>query len=108
MPNPVREIKNCKMQLLCKKNHQVKGLHLKLDHAHLQNLRNEKFTKPIWASCGYYLQELLNSLHERYEDWLMKKSKFGVPAQVVVSSGIISEWKSECLFLKNLVLLKVV
>lgn len=31
--------------------------------------------------------ELLNSLHERYEDWLMKKSKFGVPAQVVVVDG---------------------
>lgn len=31
--------------------------------------------------------ELLNSLHERYEDWLMKKSKFGVPAQVLVVDG---------------------
>ena len=30
LPNPVREIKNCKMQVLCNKNHQVKGLHLKL------------------------------------------------------------------------------
>ena len=38
----------------------------------------------------------------------MEKSKFGVPAQVLVSSGIISEWKSECLFLKKLVLVKVV
>ncbi|KAK2548135.1 Thymidine kinase 2 [Acropora cervicornis] len=31
--------------------------------------------------------ELLNSLHERYEDWLIKKSKFGVPAQVLVVDG---------------------
>lgn len=31
--------------------------------------------------------ELLNSLHERYEDWLVKKSKFHVPAPVVVVDG---------------------
>lgn len=32
-----------------------------------------------------FLKELLNSLHERYEEWLIKKSKFHVPAPVVVS-----------------------
>lgn len=32
-----------------------------------------------------FLKELLDSLHERYEEWLTKKSKFHVPAPVVVS-----------------------
>lgn len=32
-----------------------------------------------------FLKELLDSLHERYEEWLIKKSKFHVPAPVVVS-----------------------
>lgn len=32
-----------------------------------------------------FLKELLNSLHERYEEWLIKKTKFHVPAPVVVS-----------------------
>lgn len=31
--------------------------------------------------------ELLNSLHERYEEWLIKKDKFHVPAPVVVVDG---------------------
>ncbi|KAL9974619.1 hypothetical protein ACROYT_G011677 [Oculina patagonica] len=31
--------------------------------------------------------ELLNSLHDRYEEWLIKKSKFSVPAPVVVVDG---------------------
>lgn len=31
--------------------------------------------------------ELLNSLHERYEEWLVKKSKFSLPAPVVVVDG---------------------
>ena len=32
-----------------------------------------------------FLKELLDSLHERYEEWLIKKSKFHIPAPVVVS-----------------------
>ena len=32
-----------------------------------------------------FLKELLDSLHERYEEWLIKKTKFHVPAPVVVS-----------------------
>ena len=32
-----------------------------------------------------FLKELLDSLHERYEEWLIKKSKFHVPTPVVVS-----------------------
>lgn len=32
-------------------------------------------------------QDLLNSLHEKYEDWLIKKSKVDVPAPVVVVDG---------------------
>ncbi|XP_020607430.1 thymidine kinase 2, mitochondrial-like [Orbicella faveolata] len=31
--------------------------------------------------------ELLNSLHERYEEWLIKKDKFYIPAPVVVVDG---------------------
>ncbi|XP_022808337.1 thymidine kinase 2, mitochondrial-like [Stylophora pistillata] len=31
--------------------------------------------------------ELLNSLHERYEEWLVKKNKFSLPAPVVVVDG---------------------
>lgn len=31
--------------------------------------------------------ELLDSLHERYEEWLIKKSKFHIPAPVVVVDG---------------------
>ncbi|KAK3729573.1 hypothetical protein QZH41_017190, partial [Actinostola sp. cb2023] len=31
--------------------------------------------------------DLLNSLHERYEDWLLKKTKFYLPAPVVVVDG---------------------
>lgn len=31
--------------------------------------------------------DLLNSLHEKYEDWLIKKSKVDVPAPVVVVDG---------------------
>ncbi|XP_020906485.1 thymidine kinase 2, mitochondrial [Exaiptasia diaphana] len=31
--------------------------------------------------------DLLNSLHERYEDWLLRKTKFYLPAPVVVVDG---------------------
>ena len=34
---------------------------------------------------SFFLQELLNSLHERYEEWLIKKNTFYIPAPVVVS-----------------------
>ena len=38
-----------------------------------------------WFFFLLFLKELLDSLHERYEEWLIKKSKFHVPAPVVVS-----------------------
>lgn len=31
--------------------------------------------------------DLLDSLHERYEDWLLRKTKFYLPAPVVVVDG---------------------
>ena len=46
---------------------------------------------------SFFLKELLDSLHERYEEWLIKKSKFHVPAPVVVSvSGM------ECIDMYNI------
>ncbi|XP_022808333.1 thymidine kinase 2, mitochondrial-like [Stylophora pistillata] len=38
--------------------------------------------------------ELLNSLHERYEEWLVKKNKFSLPAPVVVDLEISSKMLS--------------
>ena len=44
-----------------------------------------------------FLKELLDSLHERYEEWLIKKSKFHVPAPVVVSVAGV-----ECIDMYNI------
>ena len=50
-----------------------------------------------WFFFLLFLKELLDSLHERYEEWLIKKSKFHVPAPVVVSvSGM------ECIDMYNI------
>ena len=43
-----------------------------------------------------FLKELLDSLHERYEEWLIKKSKFHVPAPVVVSVAGMECIKEDC------------
>ena len=37
-----------------------------------------------WIKRPFLFQELLNSLHDRYEEWLIKKN-FYIPAPVVVS-----------------------
>lgn len=44
-----------------------------------------------------FLKELLDSLHERYEEWLIKKSKFHIPAPVVVSVAGV-----ECIDMYNI------